>query len=300
MSFLEKVSIAIRPKTLAASFSPVIIAYGLYLENSNSADLKVLLLINILLAATLIQIISNLANDLYDFKKGADNSERLGPKRLLASNLASESQVKLALLILVGVTLLSGLPLVIEGGLPILLIGIASIIFAFLYTAGPYPLAYLGLGELFVFIFFGPLALSGTYFLLSNEWTGKGLLISIIPGLFSAAVLLSNNIRDIEGDRLANKRTLSVKMGQSFSLHLHKILLFLPSLILISYAITFNQYAVLTLLFYLVPAQRIINLQNSETSKGQKWNKTLAKIGSLNLIFSLAFLLVCIIKINKP
>ena len=170
-----------------------------------------------LLCAILIQIEANYANDYFDFLKGADTEARLGPTRATASGLVTPAQMRNATLIVLGLSLLLGLYLVWRGGWPILAIGVLSVIFAALYTGGPYPLGYLGLGELFVLIFFGPVAVGGTYYVQTLEWHLVPTLAGLAPGLISCAILAVNNLRDIDEDRRTGKRTLAARFGERFA-----------------------------------------------------------------------------------
>ena len=158
--------LASRPKTLPASLIPVLIGASIaYYDNS----IEVGYLIITFVCALLIQIITNFINEIYDYKKGADNEERLGPKRFVASGEISVKTMKYVSTILIIITFLLGLILVYGAGLLILAIGIFSLLFAYLYTAGPFPLAYKGFGDLFVLIFFGVVAVSGTYYIQTHS-----------------------------------------------------------------------------------------------------------------------------------
>jgi 1,4-dihydroxy-2-naphthoate octaprenyltransferase len=166
-----------------------------------------------LFAAVMIQIGTNLANDCFDCLHGADQCDRVGPVRVTQSGLATPNQVLVATALAFALACAAGLYLVIRGGWPILLIGLLSILSGILYTAGPYPLGYHGLGELFVLVFFGPVAVAGTYYVQALQVTPTVLLIGLAPGLMSVAILTVNNIRDRESDRRAGKRTLAVRFG---------------------------------------------------------------------------------------
>lgn len=207
--------LAIRPKTLWAAVCPVMIgaaiAYGDNFFHLPSA-------VSALICALLIQIGTNLANDYFDFKKGADTKERIGPTRVTQAGLVTPQAMQTAMLLVLLLLLGSCFYLVKRGGWPVVFIGISSILSGFFYTAGPRPLGYLGLGELFVFIFFGPVAVAGTYYVQALEWNPVTVLAGIAPGLFSVAILTVNNLRDIENDQRAGKRTLAVRFGRSFAM----------------------------------------------------------------------------------
>ncbi|HUV30048.1 MAG TPA: 1,4-dihydroxy-2-naphthoate polyprenyltransferase [Acidobacteriota bacterium] len=205
---------ASRPKTLWLTVSPVIIgtamAYadgGLHLPSALAA----------LLGAVMIQIGTNLANDYFDYAKGTDRPDRLGPLRVTQAGLVSPSVMKRATALVFLLAVLAGAYLVYRGGWPIVAIGLISIACGLLYTAGPLPLGYTGLADLFVLVFFGPVAVGGTYYVQTLHLTWPVILAGLAPGLFSVAVLTVNNLRDIDSDRLSGKRTLAVRFGPTFA-----------------------------------------------------------------------------------
>lgn len=163
--------------------------------------------------ALLLQIGVNLANDYFDFKKGIDSEDRLGPIRVTQSGLIPPARVKTAMIIILGMTLLPGCYLIARGGWPAVIIGGASILAALAYSGGPYPLASHALGDLFVFVFFGLVAVCGTYYVQTLELTSMVVLLGIVEGLLITAILVINNLRDIQTDRRAGKHTLAVKIG---------------------------------------------------------------------------------------
>jgi 1,4-dihydroxy-2-naphthoate octaprenyltransferase len=218
---------ATRPKTLIASLSPVIIgsaaahAYGHFTP----------LIFWITLAATLmIQITTNIANDYFDGLKGSDNALRVGPKRLTGSGTIDPGVMKNALFFSLIATALLASYLIWVGGFWIGVLALISILLALSYTAGPFPLAYIGLGEIFAFLFFGPVATAAVCFLQMGAWSPLGFAIGLGPGLFSAAILLANNLRDYESDRLANKKTICVRFGRHFGKRFFVTLLMLGNL----------------------------------------------------------------------
>ena len=165
--------------------------------------------------AILIQIATNFINDALDFKKGADTADRLGPVRVTQAGLLSgEAVMRAAYLCLAGAAVM-GIPLIARGGWPLLTIGVLSILAAYAYTGGPFPLAYHGLGELFVLLFFGVVAVGGTYYVLRLEYYFAVILAGVAVGLLSVAILAINNLRDIHGDRTSNKRTMAVRLGET-------------------------------------------------------------------------------------
>lgn len=167
-----------------------------------------------LMVALLLQIGVNLANDYFDYVKGIDTEDRLGPPRVTQSGLIPARQVKHAMLLIMGASLLPGIYLLITGGWPVFLIGIACICAVLAYSGGPFPLASHGLGDLFVFIFFGLVAVCGTYYVQALHLTRMVLLMGVIEGLLITAILVVNNLRDIHTDRQTGKRTLAVIIGE--------------------------------------------------------------------------------------
>jgi len=202
--------LAARPKTLTAAAAPVLVGTGLA---AHRAEVAVLPAVAALLGALLIQIGTNLANDYYDFVRGGDTEERVGPVRVTQAGLVAPEAVKRAMVGVLGLAMLVGVYLVVVGGWPIVAIGLTSVACAVLYTGGPYPLAYHGLGDLFVFVFFGLVAVGGTYYVQVLDWPPDALLAGAALGALSTALLVVNNLRDIDTDAKAGKRTLAVRIG---------------------------------------------------------------------------------------
>lgn len=202
--------LATRPKTLPAAVAPVLVGMAVAHAIGKFALLPAL---GALLGAMLIQIGTNLANDYFDFKKGADTHERLGPMRVTQAGLIDEAAVRNAMIGTFAASALVGVYLVAVGGWPILVIGILSILSGIAYTGGPFPLGYHGLGDLFVFIFFGLVAVCGTVWVQALEWSWLALISSVPVGLLSVAILIVNNYRDRHTDVKAGKRTLAVRLG---------------------------------------------------------------------------------------
>ena len=203
--------LATRPKTLPAAIAPVLVGTSLALADNAFAPLPALAA---LLGALCLQIGVNLANDYFDYVKGIDTSERKGPLRVTQSGLISPQRVRAAMLLTFALAALVGIYLIAIGGWPILAIGTASILAALAYSGGPFPLASHGLGELFVFIFFGLTAVCGTYFVQAMTLTLLTVVVAIPVGLLITAILVVNNLRDIDTDRKTGKRTLAVMLGQ--------------------------------------------------------------------------------------
>lgn len=203
--------LAARPKTLPAAAAPVIVGTAVAISqgvfNLGPA-------LAALAGALLIQIGTNFANDVFDFKKGADTTGRLGPMRVTQAGLLSPEQVMAGMWLIFGLAALIGLYLVVVGGWPIVVIGLLSIASGIAYTGGPFPLGYNGLGDLFVFIFFGLVAVGGTYYVQALTVSPAAIWAAVPMGLLATAILVVNNLRDIETDRAAGKKTLAVRFGR--------------------------------------------------------------------------------------
>lgn len=206
--------LASRPRTLPAAVVPVMVGSALAIYQGIFFPVYSIIA---LLCSVLIQIGTNFTNDLYDHLKGSDTKERKGPLRVLASGLISVKEMEWGIFLVFFTAFLLGLYLVYSVGLVILWIGIFSIIAGLAYTAGPFPLAYNGLGDLFVFIFFGIVGTVGTYYLHAQQFSSLAFLISIPVGALITNILIVNNYRDIEEDKIAGKNTLAVLLGKEFS-----------------------------------------------------------------------------------
>ncbi len=205
--------LAFRLKTLTAALVPVLVAVALarYLNYEISYSLVACLLIS----AMSIQIATNLFNDAIDFHKGADKI-RVGPVRVTQSGLIGERTVYAVAIGFCVVALAFGIPLVIKGGGPLLAIGISSLLLAYGYTGGPFPLAYLGLGDLFVILYFGVIAVATSFFILTGSWNGASVWLGLQVGLLSSVLIALNNLRDRPEDAKVGKRTLAVLFGDRF------------------------------------------------------------------------------------
>ena len=283
--------LASRPKTLPAAAAPVIVGSALaYFDGSFHLGPA----LACLLAALLLQIGSNLANDVFDYEKGADQGERHGPLRVTQAGLLTPGQVKRGMLLVFGISALLGLYLTFVGSWPILALGLAAILSAVAYTGGPFPLGYHGLGDLFVFIFFGLAAVAGTYYVQVLTVTSPVWWMSVSMGLLTVAILVVNNLRDIENDRLAGKHTLAVRFGERGA-QLEYILC-----LLIAYSVPValwgaGKLPLLSLLFFLTIPNAMRLVQAIYTDHGKALNKTLAGTGQLELLYALTFALGLII-----
>ena len=206
--------LAARPKILWAGACPV--ALGVALAVADGAFHPWIALCT-LAASLLAQIGTNYCNDYCDFKKGADTHERQGPTRATQAGWVTPDAMRRATILVFALATLVGLYLVSRGGWPITVIAVASLLSGIFYTAGPYPLGYIGLGDLLVLVFFGPVAVGGTYYLQTLDLRADVLWMGLVPGLWSAALLTVNNLRDTDQDRAAGKRTLAVRFGRGFA-----------------------------------------------------------------------------------
>lgn len=214
--FLEQARIwlwAARPKTLGAAVAPVLVGTAMAIEAGAWHPLAATLA---LLGAVLIQVGVNFHNDYADFLQGTDTEDRIGPLRVTQAGLVAPETMRRATILVFGLAVLTGGYLMYRGGWPILVVGVASIGAAVWYTAGPYSLASLGLADLFVFVFFGPVPVGGTYYVQALALSPEVIVAGTGPGLLSIGILLVNNVRDMEQDREAGKRTLVVRFGRRF------------------------------------------------------------------------------------
>jgi 1,4-dihydroxy-2-naphthoate octaprenyltransferase len=202
---------AARPRTLPAAVAPVLVGTALA---ATEDDFKLLTFLAALIGALFIQVGTNLSNDYSDARRGADTEDRLGPVRVTAGGLVPPRQVLIATYVAFGVAVLAGVYLIATAGWELLLVGAASILAGVLYTGGPRPYGYEGLGEVFVFLFFGVVAVAGSYFAQIEQLTWEALVLAVPVGLLASAILVVNNVRDLETDRRAGKRTLAVRLGR--------------------------------------------------------------------------------------
>ena len=206
--------LAARPRTLGAAVVPVAAGAALAFQIGAFDAVATSLA---LACAVLIQIATNYFNDAIDHVKGADTAGRLGPARVTSSGLLPARRVVLGGIACVAVAVILAIPLVLRGGWPILALGVVSLALAYAYTGGPFPLAYLGLGEIFVILFFGLFAVAGTFYVNALEVSSAALLAGLQIGVHSSVLLAVNNLRDLEGDRAARKRTLAARFGLGFA-----------------------------------------------------------------------------------
>ncbi len=285
LSQFEAWILAIRPKTLSAAASPVVMGSALAFVDGQFDFLPAL---GALLGSLLLQIISNVANDLYDFKRGADAGERLGPTRVTQAGLLTPEQVQRGLIALIGLTVIIGIYLVLHAGWPILVVGLAAIFSAIAYTGGPYPLAYHGLGDIFVFLFFGLAATVGTYYVQVGSVQPLVWWMACAMGLLIVAILVVNNLRDIEGDRLAGKRTLAVRLGARGT-RLEYVLCIIGAYAIPILVWAFHMASIWSWLVFLSTPMAWRCIKAIYTERGRALNKALAGTGQLGLVFAVLF-----------
>ena len=206
--------LATRPRTLSAAAAPVVAACGFAAAAGAFARLPALAA---LVGALLIQIATNLANDYYDFVKGGDTGDRLGPVRVTQAGILPPEAVFRGMVVALALATLTGVYLAWVAGWPVIVIGLLSMLMGVWYTGGPYPLSYNGLGDAFVFVFFGPVATATTYYVQAGSWSAGTIVAGVGLGAFSTAMLVVNNLRDRETDGAAGKRTLAVRFGDRFT-----------------------------------------------------------------------------------
>lgn len=278
---------ASRPRTLTAAIVPVVVGTAVAVRDRAFNPWVALAA---LFSAVMIQIGTNLANDLFDFKKGADTHTRLGPTRVTSAGLLTPGEVEIGMWVVFGLAAASGLYVVVVGGWPILVIGVASILAGIAYTAGPFPLGYNGLGDLAVFIFFGLVAVMGTYYAQARAMTLDAGLAAVPVGVLTTAILVVNNVRDADTDREAGKRTVAVLLGRGAARAEYAVLLAL------AYAIPLalwllrgaSAWALLPLLTLpvAVPLARVVI-----TTEGPALNRALTGTAQLLALYGVLFAL---------
>ena len=279
--------LAARPKTLSAAVVPVLIGSALAADEPLGVTWWVFFCA--LFGAVFIQVATNLINDALDFKKGADTGQRLGPIRVTqAGLLPAESVMRMAWVCLI-LAALCGIPLLYRGGWPMLVVGVASILMAYAYTGGPYPLAYHGLGELFVLIFFGFVAVGGTFYAHSLQLIRSALLAGFAAGALATVLLVINNLRDLEGDRASNKKTLAARFGDRFARAEVVFFAVAPFVAVAWLAWMRGQYGLLMPLAALPVA--VLLLARVAKSRGVELNRCLGLAGAMQWAFGILFVL---------
>lgn len=278
--------LASRPKTLPAAASGVIAGTALAWRDGQFRAAPALAA---LLVALLLQVGSNLANDVYDYERGADAGERHGPLRVTQAGLLTPVQVKMGMWLVFCLSAILGLYLAWQVGWVVILVGLAGILSAIAYTGGPFPLAYYGLGDVFVFIFFGLASVAGTYYVQAGSVSPAAWWMSLPIGWLIVDILVVNNLRDINVDRAAGKRTLAVRFGERGA-RLQYILLLFASYSILP-VLAFREVLPWTcLLAWLSLPLAWRTWQVVSKTSGRPLNEALAGTGQTTLVFSLLFL----------
>ena len=279
--------LAIRPKTLPASMAGVITGIGVAIH---MGSFKFGPALAALMVGILLQISSNLANDVFDYEKGTDTPERVGPTRVTQAGLLTPKQVKIGLGIVILLAVLLGIYLAVIAGWPVLLIGFAAIISAVLYTGGPYPLGYHSLGDLFVFLFFGLAAVTGTIFVQAKQVSAVGWGMAVPIGLLVVNLLVVNNLRDIYTDQKAGKFTIAIWLGEKKTRQEY-ILLQLISFLLVPIYIWLDWLPAWSLLVWLAIPFAIRAAKLVLIRSGSQLNPALGFTSQIALFYSVLFLI---------
>ena len=276
--------LAIRVPTLSAAVVPVLVGTAIA---AREGRFNAVIFAVVICAALLIQIGTNLTNDLFDFQKGADTGGRLGPLRVVQAGLLSQKQVAAGSALSFGLAILLGLYLVKVGGWPIVAIGLAAVASGIAYTGGPWPLGYHGLGDVFVFIFFGVIAVVGTFYLQSGDVTGAALTASLPVAMLVTAILVVNNLRDIDTDRAAGKLTLAVRFGREVTQLQYSILVLGAYLVAAALWLGGADSAWAMLPWLTVPLGLRLVREIWRSEGGAALNRTLRQTAGLHLIFGI-------------
>lgn len=282
MSSLRIWVMAARLRTLPASVAPVLVGTSLA---TTERDLRVGGFIAALLGAILIQVGTNLSNDYSDARRGADTDDRLGPVRITAGGLAPPRQVLVATYATFAAAVLCGVYLVYLAGPILLVIGAASILAGVLYTGGPRPYGYEGLGEVFVFLFFGIVAVTGSYYVQTENVTWEAVVLAVPVGLLASGILVVNNVRDLESDRRAGKRTLAVRLGRERARTLYALMVYGAFVSAPVPWVAGRLSAWLLLPLLLLPAAVALARTVRVHADGPTLNVALARTGMLQLVF---------------
>ncbi len=277
--------LAARPATLPAAAVPVIV--GAAIAMSEGAQFRALVFVVTLACALLIQIGTNFANDYSDFHRGADHAGRLGPVRVTQSGLISANDVRRGIIAAFGLAVLLGMWLVYVGGWPILAIGVASVIAGLAYTGGPFPFGYYALGDLFVFVFFGLIAVAGTAYLQLGHWSRFSILLAIPTGLLVTNILVVNNLRDLPTDKAARKRTLAVLIGDKATRAQYALFALAAFAIPVVIALRNANHHTLLLPLAVLPMAIGLIQKVAKGTSGRDLNPILKKTGKLLLFFGI-------------
>ena len=277
--------LATRPRTLPAALVPVLVGSSIAI---NDGMFKPLAAIVALVCAILIQIGTNFVNDLYDFLHGTDKKDRIGPKRVVTSGLISIPEMKLGIIFVFGLSFVLGMYLVHLAGWEILLLGVISILAGIAYTAGPFPLAYNGLGDIASFLFFGLIGTVGTYYVQANEISPFAFWSSIPVGALITNILVVNNYRDREEDQSNGKNTLAVLLGEKFARLQYVFFMIVSYAILFVVYFTYKNSAWVFLPLISLPLS-VKLIKMIFTLRGRELNKTLELTAKLSALYGLLF-----------
>ena len=275
--------LAARPKTLTGAITPVIIGIALAVMDNKFSWIPAVICI---LFACLMQIAANFINDLFDFLKGTDREDRLGPERACAQGWISAGAMKTGIIITVIIACLVGSVLLFYAGWELIIVGLLCVLFAFLYTTGPYPLSYNGWGDVLVILFFGFVPVGGTYYVQTLAWTSDVTVASLVCGLIVDTLLVVNNYRDRDADQGSGKRTIIVRFGEPFGRYLYLMLGIVASWLCIWFATDGHIYAAilpqLYLIFHLRTWEKMVKIHS-----GKKLNSILGETSRNMLLFGL-------------
>ncbi|EJX06249.1 1,4-dihydroxy-2-naphthoate octaprenyltransferase [gut metagenome] len=283
--------LAARPKTLTGAITPVLIGTALAFMDGHFHWIPALVCC---LFACLMQIAANLINDLFDFLKGTDREDRLGPERACAQGWISPKAMKTGIAITIASACLIGSTLLFYAGWELIIIGLLCVLFAFLYTTGPYPLSYNGWGDALVILFFGFVPVGGTYYVQALSWTPEVTIASLSCGFLIDTLLVVNNYRDRETDAHCGKKTLIVRLGETFGSYFYLLLGVTASLICLYFLINGHLYAALLPQLYLIP--HILTWKRMmKINKGKKLNSILGETSRnmllMGILLSIGFFL---------
>jgi 1,4-dihydroxy-2-naphthoate polyprenyltransferase len=279
--------LAARVRTLPAAAAPVVVGAGAAIGAGHFAFFPA---VAALVGALLLQIGANFANDLFDFLRGADTAARVGPMRVTQAGLLAPRQVRVGMWAVFAAAALIGVYLIAVGGWPVVLIGLAAILAAIAYTGGPFPLGYHGLGEVFVFLFFGLAAVGGTYYVQAGAMRAAAWWAAVPMGLLAVAIIVVNNLRDIDTDRAAGKHTLAVHFGERGARAEYTVLVVIAYLMPVAMWATRVASAWVLLALLSLPLVPPL-LRRLRGERGRALNGVLAGTARLELIYGLLFAL---------
>ncbi len=285
LSKLQVWLLAARPRTLPAAASPVIVGTSIAFFEGAFRPLPAL---GALAGALLLQIGANFANDVFDYQKGADNANRLGPTRVTLAGMLSPAEVKAGMFIAFALAALVGVYLALTAGWPVIVIGLAAILAAILYTGGPFPYGYRGLGELFVFLFFGLAAVAGTFYVQAERVSLSAFIGSLPMGLLIVAILVVNNLRDIQTDRVSGKMTLAVRFGAQGARQEYLLVVLTAYLLPLLLVLSKVNSPWLLLPFLTLP-MAVELVQFVYQNEGKSLNRALGRTGLLVLYYAVAY-----------